>query len=52
MLTYKDGDRARLISRRAVDHTSRFRELAIAIAKIPANVVVLDGEVAVYDEKL
>ena len=51
MLAYKDGSRVRLISRQAVDHTSRFRELAAAIAKIRTGVVVLDGAVSVYDEK-
>ena len=52
MLAYKDGPRVRLISRNAVDHTARFRELAAAIAKLKPDTVVLDGEVAVYDEKL
>ena len=28
MVVYKDGARVRLISRNAVDHTRRFRELA------------------------
>jgi integrase len=50
MLAYKDG--ARLISRNAVDHTARFRELAWAIAKLRPDVLVLDGEVAVFDEDL
>jgi ATP-dependent DNA ligase len=31
ILAYKDGARVRLISRNAVDHTARFRELAAAI---------------------
>src|SRR5262245_27561724 len=52
MLAYKDGCRVRLISRNAVDHTWRFRELAAAIEDLKAEVVVLDGEVAVFDEKL
>ena len=52
MLAYKEGSRVRLISRRAVDHSARFRELVAAIRNIRADVVVLDGEVAVYDEKL
>jgi bifunctional non-homologous end joining protein LigD len=43
MLAYKDGARVRLISRNAVDHTARFRELAAAIAKLRADVLVLDG---------
>jgi bifunctional non-homologous end joining protein LigD len=51
MLAYKSGGRVRLISRNAVEHTGRFAELAAAIAKIKAD-VVLDGEVAVFDEKL
>ena len=45
MLAYKDGRRVRLISRNAVDHTMLFRELAAAIAKLRADVLVLDGEV-------
>jgi hypothetical protein len=50
--SYKDGRRVRLISRNAIDHTARFRELAAAIAKLKPERIVLDGEVAVYDEKL
>ena len=52
MLAYKDGPRVRLISRNAVDHTARFRELAAAIAKLRADVLVLDGEIAVFDKEL
>ena len=52
MLAYKDGARVRLISRNAVDHTGRFRELARAISKLRPDVLVLDGEVAVFDEQL
>src|SRR5258708_5294001 len=51
MLAYKDGASVRLISRNAVDWTSRFRELAAAIAKLRADILVLDGEVAVFDKK-
>ena len=51
MLAYKDGARVRLISRNAVDWTSRFRELAAAIAKLRPDILVLDGEVAVFDKK-
>src|SRR5437867_5406473 len=51
MLAYKEGARVRLISRNAVDWTSRFRELAAAIAKLRAHILVLDGEVAVFDKK-
>ena len=52
MLAYKDGARVRLISRNAVDHTARFRELARAIAKLRPETLVLDGEIAVFDEQL
>jgi bifunctional non-homologous end joining protein LigD len=52
MLAYRDGVSVRLISRNSIDHTRRFRELAHAISKLPQQMVVLDGEVAVYDEKL
>jgi bifunctional non-homologous end joining protein LigD len=52
MLAYRDGTSVHLISRNGVDHTRRFRELAGAIEKLPAQNLVLDGEVAVYDEKL
>src|SRR5687768_16955259 len=52
MLAYKDGARVRLISRNAVDHTHRFHDLAAAIAKLQDETAVLDGEVAVFDEKL
>jgi bifunctional non-homologous end joining protein LigD len=51
MLAYKDGASVRLISRNAVDWTSRFRELVAAIAKLRPHVLVLDGEIAVFDKK-
>jgi ATP-dependent DNA ligase len=52
MLPYKEGRRVKLVSRNAVEHTHRFHELSAAIAAPKAEVVVLDGEVAVFDEKL
>jgi hypothetical protein len=52
MLPYRDGARVRLISRNAVNHTARFRELAGRVAKLPPDVLVLDGELAVFDEQL
>ena len=52
MVAYKSGRRIRLISRNAVEHTGRFAELAAAIASIKVDTLVLDGEVAVFDEKL
>ena len=52
MLAIKDGPRVRLISRQAVDHTERFRELADAIGKQKTPTLVLDGEVCVSDKDL
>jgi hypothetical protein len=52
MLAYKDGEHVRLVSRHGVDHTARFPELAAAIGKLRPGRLVLDGEIAVFDEKL
>jgi ATP dependent DNA ligase domain len=52
MIAYKDGENVRLISRNAVDHTRRFPELVVGIAKLSPDTLVLDGEVAVFDEQL
>jgi bifunctional non-homologous end joining protein LigD len=49
---YKDGARVRLLSRQGRDHTRRFSDLAAAIAKLSARTLVLDGEVAIYDQQL
>src|SRR5262249_41899874 len=51
MLAYKDGARIRLISRNGRDHTRRFRDIAAAVAKLSPRTLVLDGEVAIFDEK-
>ena len=52
MLAYKDGERDRLMSRNGRDHTRRFADLAAAVAKLSARTLVLDGEVAIYDQQL
>jgi len=52
MLSYKDGDRVHLVSRNGRDHTRRFRDIATAISKLSARTLVLDGEVAIYDQQL
>jgi bifunctional non-homologous end joining protein LigD len=52
MLAYKEGARVRLVSRNGRDHTRRFAALAAAIAKLSARTLVLDGEVAIYDQDL
>jgi bifunctional non-homologous end joining protein LigD len=50
MLVYKDRDRVRLVSRNGRDHTRRFADLAAAIAKLSPRSLVLDGEVAIFDQ--
>ena len=45
VLAYKDGETVRLVSRRAKDLTARFPELAVAIARLEPENLVLDGEV-------
>jgi hypothetical protein len=40
------------VSRNGVDHTRRFPDLAAAIAKLTGRTLVLDGEVAIYDQQL
>src|SRR4029434_5246627 len=52
ILAYKDGARVRLVSRNGRDHTQRFAGIAPAIAKLSARSLVLDGEVAIYDQAL
>jgi bifunctional non-homologous end joining protein LigD len=52
LVAYKVGDNVRLISRKGVEHTARFPDLVKAIASLPSTTLVLDGEVAVFDERL
>jgi bifunctional non-homologous end joining protein LigD len=52
ILAYKDGERVRLVSRNGRDHTRRFPDVAAAVAKLSARSLVLDGEVAVFDQQL
>ena len=52
VIAYKDGRHVRLVSRRGVDHTKRFAELAAAIGTLPAKTLILDGEVCAFDEAL
>jgi len=52
ILAYKDGARVRLLSRNRVDHARRFREIAAAVASLAMPMLVLDGEIAVFDQQL
>ena len=35
-----------------MEHSRRFADIAAAVAKLSARTLVLDGEVAIYDEQL
>ena len=52
MLAHKDGARVRLVSRNGHDHTRRFAGIAAAVADLAARALVLDGEVAIFDQQL
>jgi len=52
IIAYKDGQHVRLVSRHGVDHTKRFAGIEAAITKLSARTLVLDGEVAIYDDQL
>jgi len=52
MTAYKSGGKVSLISRNGRDHTQRFAGIAEAIRLIPESTLTLDGEVAIYDQRL
>jgi bifunctional non-homologous end joining protein LigD len=52
VVAYKDGTAVRLVSRAGKDHSRRFSELAAAIRALPAMTLVLDGEAAIFDDRL
>src|SRR4030095_4099692 len=52
MLAYKAGSAVRVVSPNGRAHTRRFADLATAVAKLSARTLVLDGEVAIYDQQL
>ncbi len=52
VVAYKEGCRVRLISRNLKDLTKQFEDVAAAVAKLRAPTLVLDGEIAVFNESL
>src|SRR5438105_1640505 len=52
IVAYKNGDRVRLVSRTNTEHSRTFPHLAAAIAAVPAEMLVLDGEVCAFDANL
>lgn len=51
-VVYKDGKSVRILSRNLKDLTAQFAEVAAAVARLRAPSLVLDGEIAVFDERL
>jgi len=51
ILAYKEGGRVRLLSRNGKDRTEKFPQIAAAIRALPADTLLLDGEVVVVDRK-
>ena len=52
MVAYKDGTAVRLVSRVGKEHSRRFAELTAAIRALPPATLILDGEVAIFDDRL
>jgi bifunctional non-homologous end joining protein LigD len=51
-VAYKHDGRVRLISRNLKDLTKQFEEVAEAVARLRAPSLILDAEIAVFDEHL
>lgn len=51
MLAYKEGTDVLLISRNAIDRTTRYPEIVAAIQKLKPQTLCIDGEVVVFDAK-
>jgi bifunctional non-homologous end joining protein LigD len=49
ILAYKEGPKVSLISRNAIDRTSRYPDVAAAVSNLKARTLLLDGEVVVLD---
>ena len=50
-MAYKEGASVRIISRNMKDLTRQFAEVAAAVARLRAPALILDGEIAVFDER-
>ncbi len=51
ILAYKEGARVRLLSRNGKDRTDDFPGIAAGIGSLPAQALLLDGEVVDFDKK-
>lgn len=51
ILAYKEGTRVSLLSRNAIDRATRYSRIADAVKTLPAETLLLDGEVVAFDKK-
>jgi bifunctional non-homologous end joining protein LigD len=52
MVAYKADRSVKIISRQGIDHTRRYPHIVAAIRAMSAPTLILDGEIAIYDQKL
>lgn len=52
LLAYKAGERVRLLSRTSRDHAGTFPAITRAVAALPTDALILDGEVCAFDANL
>jgi bifunctional non-homologous end joining protein LigD len=52
MLAYKVDRSVKLVSRQGVDHTSRYPDIVAALRGLEVPTLILDGEIAIFDQKL
>jgi bifunctional non-homologous end joining protein LigD len=52
MVAYKDRRAVKLVSRQGVDHTARFPDIVAALRALEVPTLILDGEIAIFDQKL
>ena len=51
ILAYREGGKVTLISRNGIDRTKDFPEVVKAIAALPVETALLDGEMVIFDAK-
>jgi ATP-dependent DNA ligase len=52
MVVHKDGAAVKLVSRQGIDHTRRYPDIVAAIRALEVPTLILDGEIAIFDQKL
>jgi bifunctional non-homologous end joining protein LigD len=49
ILAYKEGEKVHLLSRNGIDKTKTYPDVAVAVGKLPAHTLLLDGEMVAFD---